>query len=1224
MHQGSSSGLVRFLLGFATARATGTAFGILATISLIWFLGHYVGLTTETQKLVVIGVFLSIVGLIFLVRFLYMRAKGAKLARNIAEQSSTQAQSSAEIEALQAKMNGAIKSLKSSHLGAGYRGSAALYALPWYMIIGPSAAGKSTLFANSGLHFPYASNEELHIQGFGGTRNCDWWFSDQAVLLDTAGRYTTEEADRDEWLAFLKMLKKSRSRLPLNGVIVAISIADILTSDADGIERHVKIIRERIEELIQNLGIVFPVYLVFTKCDLVKGFEAFFGDLSEQDRAQPWGSYLLELSEDVESDPAELFEAKMKELYERLCTLRLSKLSIERNLVRKGLIFDFPNQFSAATDKLTEFVNLLFRVNPYQEAPWFAGVYFTSGTQEGTPIERLLGGMRQAFAQVSDVPKREGITKSYFINQMFSEVIFKLQDLTRGNRKQRMVLRWFKGAVVVLGMFALIGMTTLLTTSFTSNKILLKQGEHAVSHLMEVLKSPKTNGEQRFNALYQLYQHYSKLKQYEEDMPWEFALGVYGGDNQLPAIEKVLLQSLKQELTNPVNRLLKEKMIANSLEWSRIDQDARGVMRDDYYNTLKFLLMVTEHKDKLDVDFATSQIIEFWGNYLQINKPLVNEKRSWPKELVELSSFYVNLIKDNKLDSDLIGKWSIESDQIALAREQLYTPPNAIDLYAQIKNSSKAARPNVTLNKLLSAKNRLFLKADKSVRWIYTKQGWNEYVYDEIKQTVRKASRGDWIIGNDSVSDNTNQEQSDYDAELAANLEQGIRDLYFKDYANHWLEFLSSVNTQGFNDIESGAKAIEQLAALDGPIAELLKQVSDNINLYDDPNGQANRVSERVAELANGVTKQAPKLYQSVEELQANMRDIRRFTEPSENAPVSDLVNQYLRSLASISLELKNMASAVDASEQAKEYAAKILSGEAADSELYKSWVTTKSILSGVEVSTHNAIGQLLNQPVEKTWSVILKSARENIAAQWFNEVYPAYAKGLKDKFPFARNGSDATIADVSDFLNRKSGIFWNFVDEQLAPFVKEKRGKWSENQWLDMGVGFSREFLQSLSLARTISLGLFRKDMEEPLVAFDVNPVPSSGLKETQLVSSGQSYRYRNEPEEWRRFVWPGNSSNLGAKVSGYTANGEKAELVHAGHWGLFHLLNKATIARQQGSVYLSSWDLTTKSGQRVRVKFQLRADRHNNLFGKGVLQSFRVPESPFGESLILAKNEG
>jgi len=74
------------------------------------------------------------------------------------------------------------------------------------------------------------------IRGIGGTRNCDWWFSDQAVLLDTAGRYTTQQSDRDvdaaAWRSFLELLKKSRPRRPINGVLVTVSVADLLQQSA--------------------------------------------------------------------------------------------------------------------------------------------------------------------------------------------------------------------------------------------------------------------------------------------------------------------------------------------------------------------------------------------------------------------------------------------------------------------------------------------------------------------------------------------------------------------------------------------------------------------------------------------------------------------------------------------------------------------------------------------------------------------------------------------------------------------------------------------------------------------------------------------------------------------------------------------------------------------------------------------------------------------------------
>ncbi len=69
------------------------------------------------------------------------------------------------------------------------------------------------------------------VAGVGGTRLCDWWFTEEAVLIDTAGRYTTQDSDaavdRAGWEAFLDLLKRTRPRQPLNGVLVAIALSDI-------------------------------------------------------------------------------------------------------------------------------------------------------------------------------------------------------------------------------------------------------------------------------------------------------------------------------------------------------------------------------------------------------------------------------------------------------------------------------------------------------------------------------------------------------------------------------------------------------------------------------------------------------------------------------------------------------------------------------------------------------------------------------------------------------------------------------------------------------------------------------------------------------------------------------------------------------------------------------------------------------------------------------------
>src|SRR5262249_33186944 len=151
--------------------------------------------------------------------FAYRRLEARKAAQEIERALKVQGEEYAkqvrpdqqpEIEAMQDEFSKAIASLKSSKLARG--GTDALSVLRWYMIIGPPGVGKSTALRNSGLQFPYLSARGGSVKGVGGTRNCEWWLTNEAVILDTAGRYTTQDDDRDEWFAFLDMLGKNRAK----------------------------------------------------------------------------------------------------------------------------------------------------------------------------------------------------------------------------------------------------------------------------------------------------------------------------------------------------------------------------------------------------------------------------------------------------------------------------------------------------------------------------------------------------------------------------------------------------------------------------------------------------------------------------------------------------------------------------------------------------------------------------------------------------------------------------------------------------------------------------------------------------------------------------------------------------------------------------------------------------------------------------------------------------
>ena len=332
--------------------------------------------------------------------------------------------SAEEAAALQDKLTTALALLKRARGTAGY-----LYEQPWYVIIGPPGAGKTTALLNAGLRFPLAAEMgQGAVAGVGGTRLCDWWFTEDAVLIDTAGRYTTQDSDaavdRAGWEAFLDLLKRTRSRQPLNGVIVAIALTEIGAATREERLAHARAVRRRIKELEERLAVRLPVYAVFTKADLVAGFTEFFDDLDREKRAQVWGA-TLPLAQ-AEAGTVGGFVAEFRALIERLNSRLFDRLQAERSPDRRALIAGFPAQVASLEAPLAEFLQEAFGGSRLDPAPMLRGFYFTSGTQEGTPFDRLTGVLARSFGidqrRAPTLRPEEG--RSYFLARLVKEVIF--------------------------------------------------------------------------------------------------------------------------------------------------------------------------------------------------------------------------------------------------------------------------------------------------------------------------------------------------------------------------------------------------------------------------------------------------------------------------------------------------------------------------------------------------------------------------------------------------------------------------------------------------------------------------------------------------------------------------------------------------------------------------------------------------------------------------------
>jgi len=252
--------------------STGAA--VIAALLLAFVLPLLVhGLRPLPWRLLLVG----LVALIWAAAVAWRVIAGRRAAQRLASAlASETANKNGEGAVLAERMKDALSKLKAESQGR----KDYLYSRPWYVIIGAPGSGKTTALLNSGLRFPFS---DTALKGVGGTRNLDFWFADEAVLVDTAGRYTSQDSsearDKEGWTRFLSLLRTNRPLQPINGVMVAIGLDSLAGSDCAALDRQADLIRRRLLELREDLGTVAPVYVMFTKSDLIAGFRESFDDL---------------------------------------------------------------------------------------------------------------------------------------------------------------------------------------------------------------------------------------------------------------------------------------------------------------------------------------------------------------------------------------------------------------------------------------------------------------------------------------------------------------------------------------------------------------------------------------------------------------------------------------------------------------------------------------------------------------------------------------------------------------------------------------------------------------------------------------------------------------------------------------------------------------------------------------------------------------------------------
>ena len=1163
---------------------------VLAFALAVWFIGPAIAvfnfrpLETTIVRIVVIVMVAAVWLGIELGRLWASRRANKKLLDEIASGGAADAalasKSAEEVATLRRRFEEAAAVLKNARFDGGGGEKRLLHQLPWYVFIGAPGSGKTTALMNSGLSFPLGdSSKGLAIKGVGGTRNCDWWFTDEAVLLDTAGRYTTQEseqqADAAAWLGFLDLLKKYRPIRPLNGAIITVSVSDLLVWDDADRARYADAVRQRIAELYSRLGVRFPLYVMVTKCDLLAGFNEFFANVGRDERAQVWGMTFPHTPEATNPlDFGSLFVIEFQQLEVRVNGMVIDRLLQERDQQRRALIYNFPQQFSGLQTLLRDFVASVFQSSRYAEQAMLRGVYFTSGTQEGSPIDRVLGTLARSFnIERKILPPSVSSGKSFFLTNLLKDLIFPEAGLVGANakleRKLKMLLRGGYVLIAVLG----VGLLAMWGVSYYRNVALIADFEAktaAVKDKVEKLPPPSLDDLQYVASVL------SELRALGEPyaasgggVPWSLGFGLYQGDKMASQAMRAYNNALREALLPRVALRLEKLM--------RQVENPVGL-----YETLKVYLML--YSDKLLEPNALQTFVGLdWEQAFpsqdgtQIVTALQEHLRA------ALQNRPIEMVHPQ--DAQLVNE----------ARQKLASASLPDRIYARLRQEAESEdlTPFRLSDEAGPATAQVFVRTSRQpltggVPGLFTVNGYTKAFRPAAeKVTQRLLEEESWVLGPKFASSARAQ---------AGQVLEEVRRRYLADYIRVWDEFLGDIRLAPSSSLSQTVQLAKVLAGPDSPLKRLAVAAARQTSLGDgggDGSAKA-AVTKAATDAVMDTTKRmlgrvlgdsASKVEiasQSRPEatVDEHFKLLRTFAiaPAGASAPVDTLIasmNEYYTQLVAVDESVRRHDTQVLQPAGAARLRADAEQGPAPVREVLRSLVDTSD-----------------SQIRAATGSVITGGAKGAAAF---------CAKAIGGRYPFVRNASSEVTLDDFSKVFAPGGDLDDFFQKNLAGLVDTSGAAWRSRSG---GAGPSASIIAQFQNAAAIRDAFFRGGAKAPAATAELGLTSlDDRLTHVTLEIDNQVLRFDRVASMPVRITWPSQRPGGRIRLQAYPTG---ATLTFEGTWALFRMVDRGNPqATAQSDRLQLSYSL-----EGSRIVFDLRVSSSvYNPFQLKALEGFRCP---------------
>ena len=1185
------------LLSFVFNGVVLAIIGLLALSLLIWIVGPLIAigsvrpLESIWARLILIGVIVGTYALVKLIGAIRARKANQAVVNQLIAPPPKGADAepeSPEVKLLRERFEKGLETLRNARFEAhkgvwsglkARAGKRYLYELPWYIIIGAPGSGKTTALLNSGLRFPLAApgSSAQGLPGVAGTRNCDWWFTDQAVLIDTAGRYTTQDsdhqADQTAWNGFLGLLKRSRPRQPVNGVLVTVSVPDLLTKTAAERAAQAAAVRTRLQELHEQLGVRFPIYLMVTKCDLLSGFMDTLGETDRDTRATPWG-FTFPLDAQQHSN-ASSFLQEFELLEKRLTDGLIDRLQLEHDPARRARIYAFPQQFGGLRNVLKTFVDDVFSPSQFEAHPLIRGVYFISGTQEGTPLDRMLGTIARGYRLERMVlPPNKASGKAFFLEKLLQEVVFSESelggtDLKWERRRSLLALAGYATiAVLAVGLLAAWGV------SYSNNRSYVDEVSTREQAVRQLLQTTPNRASADLLVLMPALKATRDLAVSGDDgnVPLSHGWGLYQG-RKLDSAARQAYQRMLVDALLPRIALRVEDQLRASIDNPELQ-----------YEALKAYVMLHD-PDHFDADALKAYFLADWD--LNLPRSVTTEERA------ELVGYLNDLLAQGPAVSPLPE----DRQLVTSTQTRLVAIPLAQRVYYRLKRQGVGDDiPEFTVAKAAGSSAALvFMRASgqpltKGVPGLYTFDGYHKAFQASVEKVAPQlAEEESWVLG---VQDSA-RAQSLRNPAAVRRLTDDVRELYLTEYATIWENFIGDIRMLPSNSLPKAVQMARVLSAPDSPLKPLLTALSHETTLslaesksivdraQDKAENAIDRSRDEIAKLFGD--KPAPQAVAAGRPIEAIVDD--RFTalrqmvsspDGKSPAPIDNtigLINEVYTLLTATETAVAggNVPPPSDVPNKVKAEAARLPE-------------PVRSLLNTLSVSGTTAA---------------LDATRANLGQAIKSQIGEFCQQAIAGRYPFARNSNRDVTPDDFARMFAPGGLMDTFFQQQLARFVDTSTRPWSFRQVEGATMGTDSGTLVQFQRAAAIRDTFFRAGGTLPALRLDFRPLDMDAtITQFTMDVDGQLVRYAHGPQIPTSVQWPGPRGSSLVRISVAPATSGDSAVVTEGPWALFRLFDRMSTA-------------PAGSAERINVTFNVGGRKATfTVTSNSVQNPFRLPE--------------